>query len=112
MTTNDQKKNIKLTLPLIALCVPLFANYSAKIENGCPFETYVRVEGKCLDISQEGLNNITAKLDSNSVKQVNQEVAELSEELEELGEELEELCIEEQPQTPSQIEIMEDVCQY
>ena len=112
MVTKEKKKNITITLPLIALCVPLFSNYSAAIENGCPFETYVRVEGKCLDISQEGLNGITQELDSNLVKEVNKEVAELGEELEELNEELEELCIEEQPKTASQIEIMEDVCQY
>ncbi len=113
MVTKEKKKNITITtLPLIALCMPLFANYSATIENGCPFETYVRVEGKCLDISHEGLNDITEELDSNLVKEVNKEVAELSEELSELSEELEELCIEEQPETASQIEIMEDVCQY
>lgn len=112
MATNEKKKNIKFTLPLIALCVPLFANYSATVENGCPFETYLRVDDKCLDISKEGLNDITEELDSTSIKQVNKEVSELSEELEELSEELEELCIEEQPQTASQIEIIEDVCQY
>ncbi|MGD1917774.1 MAG: hypothetical protein ACFCAD_02125 [Pleurocapsa sp.] len=112
MAIDEKKKNIKFTLPLIALCVPLFANYSATMENGCPFETYVRVDGKCLDISEEGLNDITEKLDSSSVIQVNKEVAEINEELEELSEELEELCIEEQPETTSQIEIMEDVCQY
>ena len=111
-TINEKKQNIKITLPLIALCVPLFANYSATIENGCPYETYVRVEGKCLDISQEGLNDMTKELDSNSVQEINKEVAQLSEELEELNEELEELCQEEQPKTASQIEIVENVCQY
>ena len=112
MTTSEKKKNIRITLPLIALCMPLFANYSAAMENSCPYETYLRVDDKCLDISQEGLNDITEELDSGSVKEVNKEVAELNEELEELSEELEELCVEEQPATSSQIEIIEDVCQY
>lgn len=112
MTAKEKKNNIKTTLPLVALCLPLFANYSATIENGCPYETYIRVEGKCLDISQEGLSNMTEELDTNSVKEIDKEVAELSEELEELNEELEDLCIEQQPETTSQIEILEDVCQY
>lgn len=112
MTTKEKRKNIGTTLPLIALCIPLFANYSAAMENSCPYETYLRVDDKCLDISQEGLNDITQELDSSSVKEVNKEVAELSEELEELSEELEELCLEEQPETNAQIEIIEDVCQY
>ena len=92
--------------------MPLFANYSAAMENSCPYETYLRVDDKCLDISQEGLNDITKELDSSSVNEVNKEVAELNEELEELNEELEELCVEEQPETSSQIKIIEDVCQY
>ena len=46
------------------------------------------------------------------IRDRNKEVAELSEELEELSDELEELCVEEQPETASQIEIMEEVCQY
>ena len=112
MVTKEKKNNIKITLPLVALCLPLFANHSAMVENGCPYETYLRVDGKCLDISQEGLNDITEELDSNSVEEVSQEVEELSEELEELSEELAELCVEEQPETNAQIEIMEDVCQY
>lgn len=112
MTTKEKKTSIRTTLPLIALCMPLFANYSAAMENGCPYETYLRVDEKCLDISQEGLNDLTEELDSNSIKEVNKEVTELNEELEELSEELEELCVEKQPETNSQIKIMEDVCQY
>ncbi|MEM8832189.1 MAG: hypothetical protein AAGE96_22990 [Cyanobacteria bacterium P01_G01_bin.19] len=112
MVTQEKKNNIKITLPLIALCVPLFANYSATINNGCPFETYVRVDGKCLDISEKGLSNISKELDSESVMEVNKEAEDLNEELEDLSEELEEFCIEEQPETNSQIEILKDVCQY
>ena len=112
MVTKEKKNNIKLTLPLIALCVPLFANYSAAIENGCPYETYVRVDGKCLDISENGLNEITEKLDSDFVREVNKEIEQVSQELEELSQELEELCVEERPENNSQIEIMENVCQY
>lgn len=112
MTIKEKKTSIRTTLPLIAFCMPLFANYSAAMENSCPYETYLRIDDKCLDISQEGLDDITKELDSSSFNEVNQEVVELNEELEELSEELEELCVEEEPETNSQIEIMENVCQY
>jgi predicted transcriptional regulator len=107
MFTKEKVNNIKITLSLIALCVPLFANHSAMIENSCPYETYVRVDGKCLDISQEGLSNITEELNRN-----NNSVTEVSTEVKELSQELEKLCGLGQPETTSQIEIMADVCQY
>ena len=59
MATKELIHNIKITLPLIALCLPLSAKYYAIAENGCPYETYIRIEGKCIDISAEGLQNIT-----------------------------------------------------
>ena len=55
---------------------------------------------------------MTEELDSASVKEVNKEIEELNEELEDLGEELEKLCVQEQPQSKSEIETIEEVCQY
>lgn len=110
----EKINNLKITLSFVALCLPLFAKYSVTAQNGCPYETYVRIDGKCLDISQEGLNDIIEELDSNSVeiKDVNQEVKELNQDLNELSKELKELCVTEHPQETSKIKIMENVCQY
>ncbi|MEN9521275.1 MAG: hypothetical protein RLZZ381_3863 [Cyanobacteriota bacterium] len=112
MATQERTNQIKITLPLVALCLPLFANYHVKAENSCPYETYIRVEQKCVDISAQGLNNITEEFESNAVKEVNQELEQVSQKLEKLSAELEEYCLEEQPKTFTQVEIMEDVCQY
>lgn len=119
MAKKELINNIKITLPLIALSLPLFANYHVTAENGCPYETYIRLEGKCIDISEQGLNEISDELDtpnveevSQEIEEVNQELEELGEELEELGEEIKELCIKEQPETQVQEEILEDMCQY
>lgn len=112
MASKERINQIRITLPLIALCLPLFANHYVKAENSCPFETYIRVEKKCVDISEDGLNGITAELASNAAKEVSKEIAEVNQELEELSAELEEFCLEEQPETSTQVEIMEDVCQY
>jgi hypothetical protein len=105
MFTKERVHNIKITLSLFALCVPLFANHSTMSENSCPYETYVRLKGKCLDISQEGLNDITEELDSNSVAKVGIQIEALSQELSDL-------CGSEQSETASQLKIMADVCQY
>ena len=61
MATKEKTKTnqIKLTLPLIALCLPLFANHQVTAENGCPYENYLRIEGQCVDISQQELDEIT-----------------------------------------------------
>ncbi len=112
MAVKKKNHQIKITLPLIALCLPLFAKHYVTAENGCPYETYLRVDNKCVDISQEGLYKITKKLDENSVKEVTQEIEEVGQELQDLSEELNEFCVTEQPETPAQIEIMDDVCQY
>jgi len=112
MATKERVNQIRITLPLIALCLPLFANHYVRAENSCPFETYIRVEGKCADISEQGLNDIKEELESSAVKEVSKEIQEVSQELKELGEELVELCSSEQPETSTQIEILEDVCQY
>ncbi|MBE9044126.1 hypothetical protein IQ255_06860 [Pleurocapsales cyanobacterium LEGE 10410] len=110
MATKERINNIKITLPLIALCLPLFVKYQVTAENGCPYETYIRVDGKCLDISKQGLEEIAEEFDDNLAKEVNQEVNQVSKELEELSEELDELCVE-QPETMTQSEILENVCQ-
>ena len=107
-----KSNNIRITLSLIGLCLPLFAKYSVTAENGCPYETYMRVDGKCLDISQEGLDNMTTNLDANSRKEVKREIKELNEEIEDLSEELNYLCIREKIESKSQIEMIENVCQY
>lgn len=112
MANQERIDQIKITLPLIALCLPLFANHYVTAENGCPYETYLRVSNKCVDISKQGLSEITAEIEGKAVKEVSKEIEEVSQELEELSEELEEFCIKEQPSTLNQIEIMEDVCQY
>ena len=49
----------------------------------------MRVNDKCIDISEQGLNDITEELDSYFVKEINKEVEEVSKELEELSKELE-----------------------
>lgn len=112
MATKERINQIRLTLPLIALCFPLFVNHYVKAENSCPFETYIRVEDKCVDISEQGLSEITAELDSGAIESVSQEIKQVSQELAELGEELQEFCVAEQPETIAQVEILEDVCQY
>ena len=112
MATKERINQIRITLPLIALCLPLFANHYVKAENSCPYETYIRIEGKCVDISEGGLNDITEELEGNAVEEVNKEIKQVSRELSELGEELTEFCVAEQPETTTQVEIMEDVCQY
>ena len=112
MAPKEKTNQIKITLPLIALCLPLFANHYVTAENGCPYETYLRVDNKCVDISQKGLNKITKKLDKNSVQEVTQEIEEVTQELQDLSEELNEFCVTEEPKTLGQVEIMDDVCQY
>lgn len=112
MATKEKNHQIKTTLPLIALCLPLFAQHYVKAENNCPYETYLRLDNKCLDISQQGLNEIAEELNQDVVKKVSKEIKEVSQELEDLSNELDEFCTEELPETDTQVEIMEDVCQY
>ena len=112
MATKERVNQIRITLPLIALCLPLFANHYVKAENSCPYETYIRIEGKCVDISEAGLNDITEELEGSAVEEISKEVEQVSQGLEELSEELAEFCGSEQPETSTQVEIMEDVCQY
>lgn len=112
MARKDLVNNIKITLPLIALCLPLSFDHYLKAENTCPYETYIRLEGKCLNISEQGLNKITSELDTPGLTEVNKEIEEVSQELGELGAEIVEFCVEEQPETTTQLEIMEDICQY
>ena len=59
MSRKDRVDNIKITLSLIALCVPLFVRYSVTAENSCPYETYMHIDNKCLDISEKALSNLT-----------------------------------------------------
>ncbi|MGL6341659.1 MAG: hypothetical protein ACRC80_21260 [Waterburya sp.] len=104
--------NIKITLPLIALCLPLFVKYYAQAENGCPYETYIHLDGKCLDISAEGLDDITKELNTHSANEVNQEIADINQGLENISEKLDELCVQEVPETSTQDDIVENICQY
>lgn len=104
MAKKEKFHNFKITLPLIALCLPLFANQYVTAENGCPFETFIRVEGKCLDISAKGIDNIAEQLDIESVEEINREIEDLSEEIKEL-------CVIENPEHTAQINIVEDMCQ-
>jgi hypothetical protein len=104
--------NIKITLPLIALCLPLFVKYYAKAENSCPYETYLHLDGKCLDISAEGLNGITEELNTHSVNEVNREIEDINQGLEKISEKLGELCVTEVPETSNQTDIVENICQY
>ena len=112
MVSKEKRHQITITLPLVALCLPLFADYSASLKNSCSYDVYLRVNGKCLDISQEGLNDLTEELDSESAIEVTQEIVEVNQELEDLSQELAKLCLEEQPETVSEIEIIQEVCQY
>lgn len=102
--------NIGFTLTLIALGIPLFAKDRAIANNACPYETYLRVDNKCLGISESGLGTVTAQLNTSSIEQVSRELAEVSQELDDLSEELDEFCVE-QPQTSAQAKILQDVCQ-
>ena len=112
MATKERVNQIIITLPLIAVCLPLFVNHHVKAENSCPYETYIRLEERCVDISEQGLNEITQELEDDAVLEISQEIESVSRELEDLNEELEEFCVESQPETSAQIEIVEDVCQY
>ncbi len=110
MAKKERVHNLKITLPLIALCLPLFVKQYVTAENGCPYKTYVRLDSKCIDISKEGLNDITEKIDISKGKEVNKEIVEVSKKLKDLSAEIEEFCVEE-PEAINQIEIMEDICQ-
>lgn len=112
MATKELIHNIKITLPLIALCLPLSAKYYATAENGCPYETYIRIDGRCIDISAAGLQNITKELDTPNVEEVSKEIEEVNQELEELSAEVADLCMEEQPETDTQVEILAEMCHY
>jgi hypothetical protein len=115
MASNESKNkinNIKITLSLIALCLPLFVKYYAQAKNSCPYETYLHLDGKCLDVSTEGLNNITEELNTNSVNEVNQEIANINQGLENISDQLDELCVTKTPETLTQIDIVENICQY
>jgi len=92
--------------------LPLSFEHYLKADNTCPYETYIRIEGKCIDISEQGLDKITLELGTPHITEVNKEIKEVSQELKELKEEIAEFCVEEQPETETQIEIMEDMCQY
>ena len=90
--------------------IPLFAKDRAVADNTCPYETYLRVDNRCLGISEPGLDTITAQLDADSVKKVNRQLAEVSKELDDLSEELDEFCVK-QPEISEGAEILQDICQ-
>lgn len=102
--------NIGFTLTLIAFGIPLFAKDRAVADNACPYETYLRVDNRCLNISEPGLGSMTAQLNADSVKKVNRELAEVSKELDDLSAELDKFCVE-QSETSESSEILQDVCQ-
>ncbi|MEM8677035.1 MAG: hypothetical protein AAGF83_24755 [Cyanobacteria bacterium P01_G01_bin.67] len=112
MSKTERIDQIKITLPLIALCLPLFAKHYVIAENGCPYETYLHVDNKCVDISEQGLSEITESLDTDAVHEVNQEIEEVGQQLADLSAELAEFCVTKQPETTAQIEIIENICQY
>lgn len=89
MSRKDRVDNIKITLSLVALCVPLFVRYSVTAENSCPYETYMHIDNKCLAISEKALSNLTEELDINLAKEVNKEIEGVSNELQKLSKELE-----------------------
>ena len=74
MTSKKKTNQIKITLPLIALCIPLFANHHVTAESGCPFDTYLRLESKCVDISQQELNEIVEEINDNSIAEVSRQI--------------------------------------
>ena len=82
MATEEQVNQIKITLPLIAVCLPLFVNHYVKAENSCPYETYIRLEERCVDISEQGLNEITQELEDDAVLEISKEIESVSQELE------------------------------
>ncbi len=88
MATKEKINQIKITLPLVALCLPLFANHQVIAENGCPFETYLRLEEKCVDISKSGFSNITQEIDDHEIKEINLEIKQVSQKLAEFNSEL------------------------
>lgn len=96
--------HLKITLPLIAFCLPLFVKYSVEAENSCPYENYMLIDQKCLDISQTGLTDLTEELDNTSFEDVSQDI-------EELGAQLTELCTEEQSVDSAESEILKEMCQ-
>ncbi|MEL6442316.1 MAG: hypothetical protein AAFQ80_24095 [Cyanobacteria bacterium J06621_8] len=112
MLPKERIDQIKITLPLIVLSLPVFAHHNVVAENACPFETYIRVDNKCLDISEQGLNEIAKKLDNNAVPEINQEIKDVSQQLAELSAELAKFCLPQQSRTDSQAETLADICQY
>lgn len=111
MPKKERINQIKITLPLIALCLPLFAKHSVIAKNECPYETYIHVDNKCLDISAQGLYEIAAELDTSAVEEVNQEIEEVSQKLANLRVELAEFCVAKPSATESQAEIAANICQ-
>ncbi len=111
MAKKERVHNLKITLPLIALCLPLFVKQYVTAENGCPYETYVRLDSKCIDISKERFNDMTEEIDISKAKEVNKEIVEVRKELKDLSAEIEDFCVEKQPETINQLKIMEDICQ-
>lgn len=114
MTTKESVCNILFTLSLIALCLPLFVKDRVKAENACPYETYLRVDDRCLDVSQPGLDTIVAKINTDSYnpnKPVNREIEQVGQELQKLSGKLDRLCGEDRFQT-LETKTIKDVCQY
>lgn len=82
MATNEKVNQIKITLSLTAVCLPLFVNHYVKAENSCPYETYIRLEERCVDISEQGLKEITQELEDDAVLEISKEIESVSQELE------------------------------
>jgi hypothetical protein len=99
----NNSKKVRFILPLVALCLPLFVEYGVSADNSCPYQTYIYLEGKCVDLSTERLNT-TSNEPNKAIEKVDREVRQLNQELTEL-------CSEELTSREPTEEIVEEMCQ-
>jgi hypothetical protein len=99
----NKSKKVRFILPLIALCLPLFVEYGVSADNTCPYETYIYLQGKCVNLSTERLHTVPDE-SSNIIKKVDRK-------LQQLNQELTKLCNEESATNEPTAEIIEEMCQ-
>jgi hypothetical protein len=96
-------KKVRFILPLIALCLPLFVEYGVSADNSCPYEKYIFLEGKCVDLSEDRLNEVN--------KQANKSIKKVDREIKQLNRELNKLCSLTATTEPSSEKLIAEMCQ-
>ncbi len=98
----NNSKKVGFILPLIALCLPLFIEYGVSADNSCAYETYIFLEGKCVDLSEERFTEVSDEF-SKAIKKVDREIKQLNRELNKL-------CNEKETTDKSSEELIEEMC--